>query len=153
MSNISRAYQVAIFHVFVSLSTPPAWLYPHITRNHQRCSQFEDMISKPDELRAAVANSRSRSVRTIQLVDTLIMLTLNNTPPASRLSPCARIKAISGSPFASPQFLLTYYIAIIAQRNASEAPVYGLRTSTTCPPTSSTRCEQHALHVLFRLLR
>jgi hypothetical protein len=34
--------------------------------NHQRCSLFEDMIRKPDELRAAVANSRSRSVRTIR---------------------------------------------------------------------------------------
>ncbi|KAI0282501.1 armadillo-type protein [Russula aff. rugulosa BPL654] len=31
-------------------------------QNHQRCSLFEDMIGKPDELRAAVANSRSRSL-------------------------------------------------------------------------------------------
>jgi hypothetical protein len=36
------------------------------TKNHQRCSLFEDIIIKPDELRAAVANSRSRSVRIIR---------------------------------------------------------------------------------------
>lgn len=35
-------------------------------KNYQRCFLFEDMVSKPDELRAAVANSRSRSVRTIR---------------------------------------------------------------------------------------
>jgi len=35
----------------------------HISR---RCSLLEDMIGKPDELRAAVANSRSRSVRIIR---------------------------------------------------------------------------------------
>ena len=35
-------------------------------QNRQRCSLFEDMINKPDELRAAVANSRSRSVSTIR---------------------------------------------------------------------------------------
>jgi hypothetical protein len=35
-------------------------------QNYQRCALLEDMIGKPDELKAAVANSRSRSVRTIR---------------------------------------------------------------------------------------
>jgi len=52
------------------VSNPHSTLLPHpwflSTRNHQRCSQFEDMIGKPDELRSAVANSHSRSVRTIR---------------------------------------------------------------------------------------
>jgi AP-4 complex subunit epsilon-1 len=49
------------------VSNPRPTLLPHhrflTMRSHQRCSQFEDMIGKPDELRAAVVNSRSRSVR------------------------------------------------------------------------------------------
>jgi AP-4 complex subunit epsilon-1 len=74
---------------------------PLIRRNLQRCSQFEDMIGKPDELRVAVANSRSRSVRTIlsgqmsivlmhgkmscQLPD--FLLALEYKPPAPPRSP------------------------------------------------------------------
>ncbi|KAI0003205.1 armadillo-type protein [Russula compacta] len=49
----------------------------HISR---RCGQFEDMIGKPDELRAAVANSRSRSLPDF-------LLALESKPPALPRSP------------------------------------------------------------------
>ena len=35
----------------------------HYSERYQRCSQFEDMINRQDELKAAVTSSRSRSVR------------------------------------------------------------------------------------------
>ncbi|KAI0255354.1 armadillo-type protein [Lactifluus subvellereus] len=49
----------------------------HISR---RCSQFEDLINKPEDLRAAVANSRSRS-----LPDFLVAL--ESKPPSLPRSP------------------------------------------------------------------
>ncbi|KAI0285247.1 armadillo-type protein [Russula brevipes] len=49
----------------------------HISR---RCSQFEDMIGKPDELRSAVANSHSRSLPDF-------LLALESKPPALPRSP------------------------------------------------------------------
>jgi len=51
-----------------------------MTRDYQRCSQFEDMIGKADELRAAVANSRSRSLPDF-------LLALESKPPALPRSP------------------------------------------------------------------
>jgi AP-4 complex subunit epsilon-1 len=92
-----------------SSSTLP-WHWPLIRRNHQRCSQFEDMIGKPDELRMAVTNSRSRSVRTIlsrqmfivlmhgiisyQLPD--FLLALESKPPVLPRSP--RLNSSSRTP-------------------------------------------------------
>jgi len=60
----SQEYIRSPYITCLSSSTLPR-RWPLIRRNHQRCSQFEDMIGKPDELRVAVANSRSRSVRTV----------------------------------------------------------------------------------------
>jgi hypothetical protein len=134
-----------------------AFLFKFLTiRNaiHQRCSLFEDMIGKPDELRAAVANSRSRSVRIFRsgYVYNIDVLNSNNTS-ASRLSPHARCQAIGASSITPTSFFLTRYIQIITQRN-TEAPICSLRASTTCPATSPRRCEQHhALHIVFGFLR
>jgi hypothetical protein len=52
-------------YITSSSPSPLPLRWPLIRRNHQRCSQFEDMTGKLDDLRVAVANSRSRSVRTI----------------------------------------------------------------------------------------
>ena len=122
--------------------------------NHQRCTLFEDMIGKPDELRAAVANSRSRSVRTFRSGYTHNIGALNrNTMSASRLPPRARCQAIGASPITPASLFLTRCIAIIPQRN-TEAPIYSLRASTACPATSPQRCEQGgALHILIGFLR
>jgi hypothetical protein len=104
--------------------------------NYQRCSLFEDMIGKRDELRAAVANSRSRSVRTIRSGSIYSIDALNyNIMSASRLSPRARCQAIGTTATTSPPFLLKCYIAIIAQRN-TEAPIRSIRASTTLLATS-----------------
>lgn len=122
--------------------------------NHQRCTLFEDMIGKPDELRAAVANCRSRSVRTFRSGYTLSIGGLNcNTISASRLPPRARCQAIGASPITPAPFFLTRYIAIIAQRN-TEAPICSLRAPTARPATSPQRCEQGgALYILVGFLR
>jgi hypothetical protein len=105
---------------------------------NQRCSLFEDMIGKPDELRAAVANSRSRSVRIFRSGYVYNIDALNyNTTSASRLPPRARCQAIGASsitPTPTP-FFLTRYIPIITQWN-TEAPICSLRASTACPATS-----------------
>ena len=133
-----------------SSTFPRHW--PLMRRNHQRCSQFEDMTGKLDELRAAVANSRSRSVRTVVSGQMFICIDANNNiVSASRLPPCARIQAASASSFTSPQFL-THYIAIIPQRD-TEAPVCSLRPPTTRSTTSSAHCDRHAIHRLFGFLR
>ncbi|KAH9977107.1 armadillo-type protein [Lactifluus volemus] len=67
----------------------------HISR---RCIQFEDLVGKPEDLRAAVANSRSRS-----LPDFLLALESKPPPPLPRSpgpspsSPVASRSPISGS--------------------------------------------------------
>lgn len=140
----------------VSVPYAPSGLNSLQSKNatHQRCSLFEDMIGKPDELRAAVANSRSRSVRIFRSGYVYNINVLNsNTTSASRLSPHARCQAIGASSITPTSFFLTRYIPIITQRN-TEAPICSLRASTTCPTTSPRRCEQHgALHIVFGFLR
>ncbi|KAI0303354.1 armadillo-type protein [Multifurca ochricompacta] len=79
-------------------SSTPRHLYLSLTTNTlQRCIQFEDMIGKPEELKAAVANSRSRSLPDFLLALESTPSPLPRSPRVGPSSPTASKLSLSGA--------------------------------------------------------
>ena len=95
----------------------------YYSERYQRCSQFEDMINKQNELKAAVTSSRSGSVRVAYAQ--IHINSIDHAIPASRFSPRARVQAIANSSVASLQIFFTPRITVDTQWIA-EAPLCSL---------------------------